>query len=202
LFLNTNVSWYTLFHTPPAGGNGYIQLAHQWMAAKLNELAGADVTVLGTTLADAQALMTNNPGCRTNWRACPAGVKAQFGPLASTLASYNEGTLPGGPDHCDGEVTGGANALVGDGSTFALATPAPNPTSGSTTIRFDVPESSQVVLIAYDVMGREVARLADDFFEAGTHEVVLNGGNLPAGTYFVRMTSGDFHDMTRVVITR
>jgi hypothetical protein len=201
-FLNSGLTWYQMFQQNAAGGNGYVKLAHQWMGATLNVMAGADAGVLGTVLADAQALMTANPGCRTNWRTCPAGVKTQMNAWASFLDDYNNGELPGGPEHCSGEETGDANALVGDGSMFALGTPAPNPTNASSSIQFDVPESSQVVLIAYDVMGREVARLADDFFQPGTHEVIFDGANLPAGTYFIRMSAGEFHDVTRVVIAR
>jgi hypothetical protein len=199
LFLNTTVTWYNLFWTPPSGGNAYIQLAHQWMAATLNVLAGADAPA-GGILATAQTLMTNNPGCRTG--SCPASVRNQMRSLASTLDSYNNGTLPGGPEHCDGEPTAGARALVGDGATFALGRPMPNPTNGTSAIQFDVPEGAQVRMVVYDLTGREVAVLTDDYYETGTHEVVFDGGSLPAGTYIVRMSSGDFSDVTRIVLAR
>ncbi len=199
-FFGTGKTWYQLFHTPPAQGNAYISLAHQYMAARLNLLAGAP-DILGTQIAQAETFFTNNLACYNNPRSCANATRNAMTALAGVFASYNEGTMPG-TEHCDGELTGGANALVGDGSTFALATPAPNPTSGSASIMFDVPEYAQVALTAYDVMGREVARIADDFYEAGTHQVLFDGGDLPAGTYFIRMTSGDFYDVTRVVIAR
>ena len=43
-FFTSGYTWYSLFWTPPAGGNAYIQLAHQYMAAKLNILNGASTT--------------------------------------------------------------------------------------------------------------------------------------------------------------
>jgi hypothetical protein len=97
-FFLSGQTWYQVFWTP-VSGNAYYQLAHQYMAAKLNILNGASVpasvqtafdqaTSLFSTHTPAQigALRGNNP------------LRAQFISLAGTLASYNEGAL--GPGHC------------------------------------------------------------------------------------------------------
>ena len=63
----------------------------------------------------------------------------------------------------------------------------PNPFNPQTTIRFGLPESAQVRLLVYDVLGRPVRVLVDGTREAGTHEVVFEAGNLPSGTYLVRL---------------
>ena len=59
LFFNSAKTWYELFQMPPKGGNAYIQLAHQYMAAKLNILNGASETAAVTSaIAGAEALFT------------------------------------------------------------------------------------------------------------------------------------------------
>ncbi len=59
----------------------------------------------------------------------------------------------------------------------------PNPFAGTATLRFGLAEAGDVRLAVYDVLGREVAVLADGLAEAGTHEVSLSGRGLAAGTY-------------------
>ena len=46
-----------------------------------------------------------------------------------------------------------------------------------------MPESAQVRLIVYDVLGRQVRVLLDGTREAGTHEVLFDADGLPSGTY-------------------
>ena len=46
-----------------------------------------------------------------------------------------------------------------------------------------------VRLVIYDVLGRQVRVLVDGTREAGTHEVVFEAGNLPSGTYLVRLVT-------------
>ena len=65
----------------------------------------------------------------------------------------------------------------------------PNPFNPQTTLRFDVPEASHVSLVVYDVLGRQVRVLVDGTREAGTHEVVFEAGNLPSGTYLMRLVT-------------
>ncbi len=72
---------------------------------------------------------------------------------------------------------------------FALFGAYPNPFNPQTTIRFSVPESAQVRLLVYDVLGRQVRVLVDGTREAGTHEVVFEASGLPSGTYLVRLVT-------------
>jgi Secretion system C-terminal sorting domain len=65
----------------------------------------------------------------------------------------------------------------------------PNPFNPVTTIRFGVPETRQVRVAVYDLLGREVAVLVDGVLEAGAHEVVFDAGQLPSGAYFYRLES-------------
>ncbi len=65
----------------------------------------------------------------------------------------------------------------------------PNPFAGETAIRFSLPEAGHVTLMVYDVLGREVARLADGQVEAGWHTALLDAASLPTGLYVYRLTT-------------
>ena len=65
----------------------------------------------------------------------------------------------------------------------------PNPFNPSTTIRFDLPTTSDVTLIVYDVLGKEVARLTEGRKLAGSYEVTFNAEHVASGVYFYRFTA-------------
>ena len=76
----------------------------------------------------------------------------------------------------------------------------PNPFGGAsgntaTTIRFTIPSSQNsegTTLVLYDEQGREVRTLVSGNLSAGEHEVTLNAENLPSGTYYYKMRSGNY----------
>lgn len=98
LFFNTGKTWYQIYQLPPAGGNGFLQLAHQYMAAKLNILNGAS----STAAVDAAILYAE-----TYFAGKAAGVTSESNNAlnntlktkAGILGAYNEGTT--GPGHCN-----------------------------------------------------------------------------------------------------
>ena len=79
------------------------------------------------------------------------------------------------------EVVANEPTVLADGTL--LRANAPNPFSGTTTIRFDLATASQVAVRVYDVMGREIATLVDDALAAGPQSTTFDAGNLAAGTY-------------------
>lgn len=100
-FLGTGVSWYQVFWTPPKGGNAFLQLAHQWMAAKLNVLNGASAPpAVQAALAEAKTLLEkyDDKGIPAP-SAMSKADRARMIELAGILGAYNEGDI--GPGHCD-----------------------------------------------------------------------------------------------------
>ena len=63
----------------------------------------------------------------------------------------------------------------------------PNPFNSSTTIKYTIPENCLVNLTVYDVLGREVTQLVDNFQTAGNHNVLFHGDNLSSGIYYYRL---------------
>jgi len=83
-------------------------------------------------------------------------------------------------------VPGGGTGVP---SEFSLRQNYPNPFNPTTTIPFDLPEGGRIRLSVYDLLGREVAAVADDVLPAGSHSVLFSAGQLPSGTYFYRLQS-------------
>ena len=97
--------------------------------------------------------------------------------------------------------------LVGIGSktlptAFALTGLFPNPTAGQATVAYALPQTSDVTLAAYDVLGRRVALLQSGQVEAGTHEASFDASALPAGLYVVQLRAGDQVLTERLTVAR
>jgi len=78
---------------------------------------------------------------------------------------------------------------------FSLAQNYPNPFNNSTQIEFRLAHSSQVELVVYDLLGRRVATLVDQYLPAGSHRTSFDGTDadgvsLPSGVYFYRLKTG------------
>jgi hypothetical protein len=65
----------------------------------------------------------------------------------------------------------------------------PNPFNPSTTIALDVQERGMYTLRVFDVLGKEVATLLQEFLEPGTYEREFNAAGLAAGAYYCRVGS-------------
>ncbi|RMG54742.1 MAG: T9SS C-terminal target domain-containing protein [Bacteroidetes bacterium] len=64
---------------------------------------------------------------------------------------------------------------------------APNPSGGATTLRYVLPERTEVQLGLYDLMGREVHQLESGHQLAGEHALTFEPAGLPDGIYLVRL---------------
>ncbi|MFZ5948434.1 MAG: S8 family serine peptidase [Stygiobacter sp.] len=63
----------------------------------------------------------------------------------------------------------------------------PNPFNPTTKISFSIPNSSHVSLKIFDILGREIAVLANQVFSAGRYTFEFNASNLPSGTYIYHL---------------
>ena len=73
----------------------------------------------------------------------------------------------------------------------------PNPFNPSTIIKYSIPNvetrhASSVQLKVYNVLGQEVITLVNEQQKPGHYEVIFDATNLPSGTYFYRITAGNF----------
>jgi YVTN family beta-propeller protein len=90
---------------------------------------------------------------------------------------------------------------------FSLSQNMPNPFNPVTTIRFTVPEDSDVNLTVYDVAGRRVKTLVNGHRKADFYRVIWegtnnNGSRVASGVYFYRLTAGKNMMSTKMVLLR
>ncbi len=96
-----------------------------------------------------------------------------------------------------------ARSEAGSAVPEALAVEAfPNPLASAATVRFGLPAAGAVTLVAYDVLGREVARLAEGVREAGWHRARFDASDLPSGLYVVRLTAGAHVETAQMTVLR
>ncbi|MFA6980347.1 MAG: T9SS type A sorting domain-containing protein [Ignavibacteriaceae bacterium] len=86
--------------------------------------------------------------------------------------------------------------------TFELSQNYPNPFNPSTTISWQMAASSYVTLKVYDVLGKEVATLANNEFEAGRHSINFDASNLSSGMYFYELRAGNFTQMKKMLLMK
>jgi len=72
----------------------------------------------------------------------------------------------------------------------------------STTLSFEIPHSSFVVLRVYDLLGREVATLVNEMKQPGTYSVQWKPDGLASGVYLYRLQAGEFIAKKKLVIIR
>lgn len=85
---------------------------------------------------------------------------------------------------------------------FSLSQNYPNPFNPSTKISFSLPKASDVKLVVFDILGREVATLVNDLKQAGTHNVEFNASALSSGVYFYKIVAGDFTDTKKMLLVK
>ena len=91
--------------------------------------------------------------------------------------------------------------------TLELHANYPNPFQMETTIRLDLPGSEVVLLEAFDLLGRRVARLANQRMPAGTHTITWNGladtgVAVPSGVYVYRLKAGAIERSRMMIVVR
>ena len=72
---------------------------------------------------------------------------------------------------------------------YELSQNYPNPFNPSTTIKFSLPEQTQMKLNLYNMLGQLVETIAEGNYEAGNYKINFNASALPSGAYFYRMES-------------
>ena len=83
----------------------------------------------------------------------------------------------------------------------------PNPFNPSKTIKFDLHQSSDVIIEIYNVKGQKVKTLLRSDLEAGSHEIVWNGDNsndkrTSSGIYFYKMKSGNYQEIRKMILMK
>ncbi len=85
---------------------------------------------------------------------------------------------------------------------YSLSQNYPNPFNPSTVIGYQLPVSGNVTLKVFNVLGREVTTLVNEYKEAGKHSVEFDAAGLPSGVYFYRLNADSFSETKKMILLR
>ena len=86
--------------------------------------------------------------------------------------------------------------------TYDLSQNYPNPFNPSTTIKYQIPNAGNVTLKVFDILGREVTTLVDEFKNEGRYEVNFNASKLASGVYIYSIKSNDFTASKKLLLLK
>ncbi len=78
----------------------------------------------------------------------------------------------------------------------------PNPFNPITNVKYTVPKASYISIKIYNVLGKEVAVLVNEFKPVGNYEIEFNGKNLSSGIYFYKLQAGSYLETKKMVLLR
>ena len=176
------------------GGTGYNTLADYKTAVTPNEQNSVFQNVNFVSITDLH--LTGGSVGDINLKGTPIpGITTDFdNQLRNTIAPY-KGADEGNTPLKTGEITSAP-------TTYSLSQNYPNPFNPSTSIQFQVPGSNFVKLVVFDITGKEVETLINEFKQAGTYQVSFNAEGLSSGIYFYKLTAGKFSGVKKMILIR
>jgi Secretion system C-terminal sorting domain len=95
-------------------------------------------------------------------------------------------------------IEDGVNTLI----TFSLDQNYPNPFNPTTQIKYSIPIAEVISIKVFDIRGKEVATLVDEFKNAGEYVVEFDGSRLSNGVYFYQIRAGSFTQTKRMILMK
>ena len=85
---------------------------------------------------------------------------------------------------------------------YYLEQNSPNPFNPVTSIRFGLPEAGKVEIRVFNIMGHQVAELANGWMEAGNHTVAFDATELSSGVYFYELAADGFNSVKKMLLIK
>ncbi len=108
------------------------------------------------------------------------------------------------------KIAGGTTGISSENTTSSLSMPTiatlhpafPNPFNPQTTIRYSLNRNGYVVLSVFDLIGREIKTLVNQYQNRGDHSVLFNTYKLASGTYIVRLKVDAFIQSRKIILLK
>lgn len=85
---------------------------------------------------------------------------------------------------------------------FSVTQNYPNPSNPSSVIEFQIPEAGIVTMKIYDITGREVATVLNEYLSADFHSFKFDGSGYASGIYFYTLTSGKYYKTNKMILVK
>ena len=87
-------------------------------------------------------------------------------------------------------------------NAYSLSQNYPNPFNASTGISFELPQTGDVILQVFDLLGRKISAPIHQFMNRGRYSIQFNASNLPSGVYLYRLQSGHFSATRKMIVLK
>ena len=78
----------------------------------------------------------------------------------------------------------------------------PNPFSNLTIVKWQLERGSKATLSVFDILGRKVSTLVDEYRSAGRYETTVHAATLPKGIYFYQLKAGKFRQTRKMIVVK
>ena len=90
----------------------------------------------------------------------------------------------------------------GNKTNYILNQNYPNPFNPLTKIKYSIADPSQVELVVFDTIGKEITRIVNEYQNTGNYEVSFNASELPSGIYYYRLKAGNYGSVKKLVVLK
>ena len=87
-------------------------------------------------------------------------------------------------------------------NNYMLSQNYPNPFNPATTIKYAIPNKSNVIIRVYDILGNVITTLVDKLQNAGNYKIVFNAKNLTSGIYFYQIKAGKYTQVRKMILLK
>ena len=94
------------------------------------------------------------------------------------------------------------NETISTPKDYCLKQNYPNPFNPLTIIQYDLPEDNFVMINIYDILGKEVFKLVNEFKFAGSYIVSYDFSDFSSGVYFHELSAGNFREIRKMTLIK
>jgi len=184
------------------------------------EILTPDVTLFASTVEDADQWTHTGNSTRIVWRRVDGGLEPGE-QLDGLIICFDNNAIGNGDFEVLWQTVSDGLVLSEDTVTikcdrtlqvelrsdlipdrFQLYQNFPNPFNPTTTISFDVPRPTNLMLTLYDASGRLVMDLGSGYYQAGSYRIQLDASRLSSGTYFCQLRSAGYTQSRPILLLR
>lgn len=158
--------------------NGLVTSGWQWLKLNNYELSEGEHTITMTYREDGAKL---DKICISDNTVAPTGMGKEAENICVETGVKNSEKAP---------------------DAYQLGQNFPNPFNPETSVIYYLPQKSRVILKIYDITGREIRTLKNEWQGAGEHSVKINSQNMTSGIYFYRLQIGKIVKQKKMILLK
>lgn len=166
-------------------GNTVVTVNTQPVAVVGTPSVNGTIVTFSNSSVDATAYSWDFGDFTTSGATAPTHAYAANGAYTVTLTAIN--------GNCSDDTTFTVNITVGldELNAISAAQLFPNPTSATTTLSIQLAQAGEMSVVVMNTNGQIVQTVANEFFDAGSHDLVIDATDFAKGLYYTVIRSGE-----------